>query len=166
MHDSNVAMMYERFTWRMLANPVSPWEFEQITGRIASWDDWCGVWSTAAAEHVKRGDEAAAAGNGLTAGDAYVRAASFYHWATFYFVHDQRQFTAALEAAADAMRKAAVHVRPHLEIVSIPFEGAQLPAHRRLAHRRLARWPLRWWERLWERLWLWCWLGLGEWTRL
>jgi hypothetical protein len=48
MQDSNVAMMYERFTWRMLANHVSPWEFEQIKSRIASWDDWCGVWSSAA----------------------------------------------------------------------------------------------------------------------
>mgnify|MGYP005806606913 CR=1 FL=1 len=131
MQDGNVAMMYERFTWRMLANHVSPWEFEQIKSRIQTWDDWCGEWSRAAAEHVQRGDAAAAEGHAITAGDAYVRAASFYHWASFYFVHDQRQFTAALEGAAAALAKAAAHVRPRLEIVSIPFEGAQLPGYLR-----------------------------------
>ncbi|MGE5525012.1 MAG: alpha/beta hydrolase family protein [Rhodospirillaceae bacterium] len=131
MPDSNVAMMYERFTWRMLANHVSPWEFEEIKSRIERWDDWCRVWCEAAEAHVKRGDAAAAEGHAITAGDAYVRAASFYHWASFYFVHDQRQFTAALEGAQVAMRKAAAHVRPSLEIVSIPFEGGQLPGYLR-----------------------------------
>lgn len=131
MHDSNVEMMYERFTWRMLANHVSPWELEQIRSRIERWDDWCAVWSEAAHEHVKIGDAAAARRNSVTAGQAYVRAASFYHWATFYFVHDQQQFTTALEHAAECLRRAAPHVRPHLEVVSIPFEGVQLPGYLR-----------------------------------
>ena len=132
MHDSNVEMMYERFTWRMLANHVSPWELEQIKSRIERWDDWCTVWSEAAQAHVKIGDAAAAAGHSVTAGQAYVRAASFYHWATFYFVHDQQQFTSALEHAAECLRKASPHVRPQLAIVSIPFEGSELPGYLRM----------------------------------
>jgi 2,6-dihydroxypseudooxynicotine hydrolase len=131
MADSNVEMMYERFTWRMLANHVSPWEFERIKARIERWDDWCAEWSRAAQEHVKIADAAAAAGNSVTAGQAYVRAASFYHWATFYFVHDQRQFVDALERAAQCYAKAAAHVRPHLEVVAIPFEGTTLPGYLR-----------------------------------
>ena len=99
--------MLERFTWRILANHVSPWELEQLKSRIERWADWCAAFSKLAQAHARIGDEASASGRNLTAGNAYVRAASIYHWASFYFVHDQAQFRAALEAAAGCYRKAA-----------------------------------------------------------
>ena len=74
--DKNVESMLERFTWRILANHVSPWELEQLKKRIERWDDWCAEFSALARRHTRIGDEAAAAGRRLTAGPAYVRAAS------------------------------------------------------------------------------------------
>lgn len=129
--DKNVESMLERFTWRMLANHVSPWELEQLKMRIERWDDWCPEFSRLAAEHVRVGDQAAAAGHALTAGTAYVRAASVYHWASFYFVHDQSQFRTALEAAGACYVKAAPRVSPPMELTEIPFEGVKLPAYLR-----------------------------------
>jgi len=85
MSDKNVESMLERFTWRILANHVSPWELEQVKSRIGCWDDWCAEFSRLAQEHVSIADEAAAAGRNVTAGNAYVRAASIYHWASFYY---------------------------------------------------------------------------------
>src|ERR1700709_2017105 len=76
MSDKNVESMLERFTWRMLANHVSPWELEQLKQRIERWDDWCAEFSKLAHEHVRAADDAAAAGRKLSAGNAYVRAAS------------------------------------------------------------------------------------------
>lgn len=131
MPDKNVESMLERFTWRILANHVSPWELEQLKKRIERWDDWCAGFSALAREHVEIGDEAHAAGRTRTAGNAYVRAASIYHWASFYFVHDQSQFRAALEAAAACYRKAAPLVDPPMELLEIPFENVKLPGYLR-----------------------------------
>ena len=127
MSDANVQSMLERFTWRILANHVTAWELEVLEQRIERWDDWCREFSRFAAEHVAIGDEAHARGHERTAGDAYVRAASIYHWASFYFVHDQSQFRAALEAAAECYHKAAPLVP--MELVEIPFEGVKLPGY-------------------------------------
>lgn len=131
MADRNVELMWERFTWRILANHVSAWELEQLKQRIERWEQWCGEWSRAAREHAASGDRAAAAGHRLTAGAAYVRAMSFYHWASFYFVHNQGQFVTALQAMGDCLRKAAPLVDPPLEIIEIPFENIKLIAYLR-----------------------------------
>lgn len=131
MPDQNVQSMLERFTWRILANHVSPWELEQLKKRIERWEDWCAEFSKLAREHVRIGTEAAAAGRRLTAGNAFIRAASIYHWASFYFVHDQSQFRAALEAANECYRKAAPLVSPSMELVEIGFEGSKLPGYLR-----------------------------------
>jgi 2,6-dihydroxypseudooxynicotine hydrolase len=131
MADRNTEVALERFTWRMLSQYVSPWEFEQLKKRIQSWDQWCEEWSRAARGHAKIGDEAAARGKRLTAGAAYVRAALHYHWATFLFVHDQRQWRAAMEAMGECWKKAAPLVDPPMELIEIPFEGAMLPGYLR-----------------------------------
>ena len=129
MTDTNVASMLERFTWRILANHVSAWELEQLEQRIGRWDDWCREFSRLAAEHAAVADDAYARGHELTAAHAYVRAASIYHWASFYFVHDRQQFRTALEAAAECYRKAAPLVP--MELLAIEFEGATLPGYLR-----------------------------------
>src|SRR5438045_8543309 len=103
--------VYRRWTWRILSNYGTPWEFERLKGQITDYEQWCSRWSAHAARDVTRGDEALAAGHTVTAGEAYLRGALAYHWASFVFTHDQAQFRAALAAlqaawAADAPRLA------------------------------------------------------------
>jgi 2,6-dihydroxypseudooxynicotine hydrolase len=131
MTDKNLETMFERFSWRMLANHVSPWELDQLKKRIERWDDWCAEFSKLALEHVAIADQALERGHRTSAGNAYVRAASIYHWASFYFVHDEKQFRAALEAAEACYRKAAPLVSPPMELLQIPFEGTTLPGYLR-----------------------------------
>ncbi len=131
MTDRNTEVALERFTWRMLSQYVSPWEFEQLKQRIQKWDQWCEEWSKAARRHVDIGDKAAARGHRLTAGTAFIRAALYYHWATFLFVHDPKQWRAGMEAMGECWRKAAPLVDPPMELVEIPFEGATLPGYLR-----------------------------------
>jgi len=132
MMDDRLESMYRRFTWRILSNYVSPWEFEQLRAQITEYEQWCGAWCWRAEGHLQRGDEALAAGRRLTAGEAYLRAGLFYHWATFMFCHDQDQFRAALAAMAVAWEKAAPHLDPPMEILTVPFRDMTLNGYLRI----------------------------------
>ena len=59
--DDRLEAMYRRFTWRILSNYVTPWEFERLRGQITDYEQWCSRWSAHAERHVTRGDEALAA---------------------------------------------------------------------------------------------------------
>jgi 2,6-dihydroxypseudooxynicotine hydrolase len=131
MADRNTEVALDRFTWRMLSQYVSPWDFERLKKRIQVWDQWCEEWSKAAREHAVAGDKALAEGYRLTAGTAYIRAALYYHWATFLFVHDQKQWRTAMDEMEACWKKAAPLVDPPMELMEIPFEGAMLPAYLR-----------------------------------
>ncbi|MBI4194802.1 MAG: alpha/beta fold hydrolase [Betaproteobacteria bacterium] len=131
MADRNVEVALDRFTWRMLSQYVSPWEFEALKKKIQTWDQWCEEWSKAARRHAEIADTAAGEGNRHTAGTAYVRAALYYHWASFLFVHDQKQWRAAMEAMGECWKKAAPLVDPPMELFEIPFGGVPLPGYLR-----------------------------------
>ncbi|MGF1665442.1 MAG: alpha/beta hydrolase family protein [Acidimicrobiia bacterium] len=125
MADRDVEVTFQRFTWRMLSQYVTPWELERLTEEIQRWDQWCDAFSADARRHLDLADSAAAAGNGRTAGDAYIRAALFYHWATFLYGPDQERFVAGMEAMNDCWAKAAPFVG--MELFTVPFEGSDLP---------------------------------------
>jgi pimeloyl-ACP methyl ester carboxylesterase len=130
--DDRLESMYRRFTWRILSNYVSPWEFEQLREQITDYEQWCEAWCRQAEGHFQRGDEALNAGRRLTAGDAYLRAGLFYHWASFMFSHDQEQFRAALAGMARAFEQAAPHVDPPMEILAVPFRHMMLNGYLRI----------------------------------
>ena len=59
MADRNTQVALDRFTWRMLSQQVSQWEFDGLKQRIDRWDQWCEEWSKVAAQHAATGDKAA-----------------------------------------------------------------------------------------------------------
>ena len=130
--DERLVSMYRRFTWRILSNYVTPWEFERLKGQITGYEQWCARWSAHAARHVTRGDEALAAGHTVTAADAYLRGTLACHWASFVFTHDQGQFRAALADMAAALARAAPLQSPPVELLAVPFEGLSLPGYLRV----------------------------------
>ena len=127
MADRNTQVALDRFTWRMLSQQVSQWEFDGLKQRIERWDQWCEEWSKAASHHAAIGDKAVKEGHSLTAGGAYIRAALYYHWANFLFVHDQKQFVGAMKAMDECWEKAAPLVDPPMELLEIPFENLRMP---------------------------------------
>lgn len=116
MADERLEYVTAAFTWRITAS-VPPWDFTQIVEELQSYDDWCRVWSRWAARHEALGDEAASS---ETAGDAYVRAGLFYHWASFLFTERPDEFRAAVEAMDAVWAKAA----PHVGMELIDVEGS------------------------------------------
>jgi 2,6-dihydroxypseudooxynicotine hydrolase len=76
--------------------------------------------------HEDLGRDALKRGYGLTAGEHLVRAAMYYHFAKFVFVHDLKQMRDAHLRAVGCYKDALPLMRPAGERVAIPFEGKTL----------------------------------------
>ncbi len=55
---------------RFVANGVVLTDFEELTGSLKRYDQWCAAWSARAAHHEEIGREALKRGHQLTAGEA------------------------------------------------------------------------------------------------
>lgn len=117
---------------RMISNGVMLTDFNEITGSLSRWDDWCSAWSQRASVHEALGREALAEGYALSASDHLSRAAVYYHFGKFLFVHDIAQMREAHMKAVACKQLALPHMRPPIERVEIPFEGKTLAGFLRL----------------------------------
>jgi 2,6-dihydroxypseudooxynicotine hydrolase len=124
--DPRVASAISHWAPRFLSNGVMLADFEEVTGSIARWEEWCAAWSARAAMHEALGREALAGGYRLTAGEHLVRAAMYFHFAKFVFVQDPAQMRAAHGNAVRCYTDALPLLRPPGERVAIPFEGKTL----------------------------------------
>jgi 2,6-dihydroxypseudooxynicotine hydrolase len=111
---------------RFVANGVVLTDFEEVTGSISSYNDWCRAWSERAAHHEKLGREALAKKHFLTAGECLQRATVYYHFAAFLFVNDVPQMKVAHRKAIACRQAALPHLRPPGERVEIPYQGKTL----------------------------------------
>lgn len=130
--DDRLESMYRRFTWRILSNYVTPFEFDRQQRAITDYEQWCESWCALAAEHGRRGDEAAAEGRRATAGDEYIRAGLTCHWASFMFTHDKEAYRRALDDMAGYWQKAAPLVDPPMALLDVPFEKTHLHGYLRV----------------------------------
>jgi fermentation-respiration switch protein FrsA (DUF1100 family) len=111
---------------RFVANGVVLTDFEELTGSLESYNDWCRVWSERAAHHAALGQAALARGHKLTAGECLQRAGVYYHFASFLFVHDVPQMRIAHMKAVECRQAALPHLKPAGERVLIPYQGKAL----------------------------------------
>jgi dipeptidyl aminopeptidase/acylaminoacyl peptidase len=111
---------------RFVANGVVLTDFEEVTGAMTSYADWCQGWSARAAHHEQLGRDALAKKHFLTAGECLQRAAVYYHFASFLFVHDQAQMKTAHLKQIECRQLALPHLRPPGERVEIPYQGKTL----------------------------------------
>ena len=111
---------------RLIANGVNSTDFEEIVSRLQSWDDWCAAFFDKAAVHENLGKEALERDETLSAGEHLQRAAVYYHFAKFLFVHDLAQMKAAHMKAVECRRRALAFLSPPGESVAIPFEKSAL----------------------------------------
>ncbi len=111
---------------RFVANGVVLTDFEEITGSLASYNDWCRAWSERGAHHEQLGREALAKKHFLTAGECLQRAAVYYHFGSFLFAHDPAQMKAAHKRQIECRQLALPHLNPPGERVEIPYQGKTL----------------------------------------
>ena len=111
---------------RFTANGVDASDYARITAPLERWDDWCEAWCAGAEEHLELGESALAEGRDRSAGEFFARAATYFHFGKFLFVHDLDQARAAHVRAVDALSRALPLLVPRGRREEIPFEGSTL----------------------------------------
>jgi 2,6-dihydroxypseudooxynicotine hydrolase len=119
--DARVEAAIANWAPRFTTNGVDPSVFRRTTAGIETWDGWLDAWVEAADEHRALAEEAEAAGNERTAGEAYVSAAVCYHFAKFVWVVDVERNHRATAQARDCLYRAHRFLDPAAERVEIPF---------------------------------------------
>jgi 2,6-dihydroxypseudooxynicotine hydrolase len=117
---------------RMVSNGVMLTDFQEVTASIERWDDWCRAWCQRAAVHEALGLQSMQAQYHLTAAEHLSRAAVYYHFAKFVYVHDLDQMRAAHMKAVQCRHMALPHQRPPIRRVEIPYQGKHLAGFLRL----------------------------------
>ena len=79
--DPRIAAAIAHWAPRFVTNGVALSDFEDITGSLVSWDDWCRAWSARAAAHEAMGRDALADRKFISAGEHLQRAGVYYHFA-------------------------------------------------------------------------------------
>jgi hypothetical protein len=124
--DPQVDLIFSHFIPRYEATGVDPNDLRALMPRIAQWSEWCALWSADAARHEKLADEALAAGLRLTAAEAYVRAAIYYHYGKHLFADHPDEFRRAHDAMLRCYSAAAPMFDPPIERVEFPYQGTFL----------------------------------------
>ena len=123
MKDARVSSAISHWAPRFVSNGVLLADFEDVTGGLERWEDWCAAWSARAKIHEDLGKQELENGFRLTAGEHLIRAAIYYHFAKFVFVQDPKQMRAAHLKAVECYREGISLSKPPGERVAIPFEG-------------------------------------------
>lgn len=124
--DPRIVSAARHWSHRFVANGVPLADFQDVTGGISRWDDWCRAWSDRGAVHRALGDAALDGGHRLSAGEHYTTAAVCHHFGKFLFVHDRAEMRRVHALAVAARRDALALVDPPGERVEIPWGGHRL----------------------------------------
>ena len=126
MPDRRVQAAIDNWAPRFVSQGVDFNDFLRTTATIERWEDWLGAWVETADVHRALAEEAEAAGNGRTAGEAYVRAALCYHFGKFVWLVELDRNREATERAIACIYAAHRHLDPAAKRVEVPFEGETL----------------------------------------
>lgn len=126
MADALLATAIANWEPRFCANGVETSDYARITGDLERWDDWCGAWCAGAEVHLELAEQALSEGRTRSAGEFFARAATYFHFGKFLFVHDLDQARAAHARAVDSLNRALAHFVPPASREEIAFEGSRL----------------------------------------
>lgn len=120
---------------RMQTAGLTASDLARVIDETGDWRNWCRTFCREGDRHIAEGQEAEAAGRTVTAGEAYLRAALFFHFGQFMFFDDLEQKREADRRKVNAYERAAPFLLPPARAVSVPFRGGQLKGYIRLPAR-------------------------------
>ena len=119
----HLAEIVEHRLPRLLVSGVDYNDVRVVLSRVRHLKDWHPQWDRMAAMHEALGDAALADGNTVTAGDAFRRAALYYHVGQFVFFDDPAEKHAMQLRQQQAYRKGMAFYRPPAEQLQITFDN-------------------------------------------
>jgi 2,6-dihydroxypseudooxynicotine hydrolase len=125
--DPRVDLVFSHNMPRYEATGIDPNDLRELMKRIDRWEDWCRVWSDEGARHETMARKAAEKKHVLTAAEAFIRAAIYYHYGKHLFADHPEEFRAAHEAMLRCYSAGAAGLDPPLERVEFPHKGVAMP---------------------------------------
>ena len=125
--DPQVDLIFSHFIPRYEATGVDPNDLRKLMRSIIRWRDWCEGWSQEAARHEGLAVEADAQGRALTAAEAYIRAAIYYHYAKHLFAAHPDEYRKAHDAMLRCYSRGASNLPNPAERIEFPFRGIAMP---------------------------------------
>jgi dipeptidyl aminopeptidase/acylaminoacyl peptidase len=117
---------------RLLAAGVDYNDFLIVLNDIQKWSAWPRAWERLAEVHERLGDQALADAYTVSAGEAFARAAVYYHTAQTVIFEDADEKARLQGRQQAASRKGKPHLRPAVEELTIEFEDITFPANLRI----------------------------------
>jgi len=130
--DPRVAAANAHWAARFIANGTSYSDFQATMARITVWDEWCREWGRTGRHYEQLAEAADQAGQVVSAGEAWRRAALCWHWGKFVFVDDLDQQRTAHDRTVACFRRGAATLSPPAEPVRIPYQDTMLAAYLRV----------------------------------
>jgi pimeloyl-ACP methyl ester carboxylesterase len=93
---------------RALAGGIDPNQYDQVTADLKTLREWPATFIATGHQHLERAQAAEASGCAVTAGDAYLSAAAWFHFATTVPAPGR----AGHQEASEAMRSGLAHIGP------------------------------------------------------
>lgn len=117
---------------RLIVSGIDYNDARTALSRIRTIADWCPEWVRQAEIHEGLGEAALRDGRTVTAGEAFRRAAIYYHTGQSVYFADADEKYRIQQAQQAAYCKALPHLRPPGEQLLVPFEGISFPGNLRL----------------------------------
>ena len=125
--DPQVDLVFAHNLARYIATGVDPNDAQRLIARIDRWENWCRVWSEEAASHEALAKEATHNCRALTAAEAYVRAAIYYHYGKHLFAGHLNEWRAAHDSVVRCYAAGAPDLDPPVERLTFPYRGIDIP---------------------------------------
>ena len=106
---------------RFIAQGVDYNDFVRTTAAVERWEQWLDAWVATGDMHAELAADAERRRRRLTAGEAYVRAALCYHFATFVWLVDLAKRKVTAERAVRTQYAALSLLDPSAQRLEIPF---------------------------------------------
>jgi 2,6-dihydroxypseudooxynicotine hydrolase len=124
--DPQVDLIFSHFIPRYEATGVDPNDLRRLMTEIDRWPDWCKRWTALGLRHERLADEAKRQGRQLTAAEAYVRAAIYYHYGKHLFAEHPDEFRQAHDAMLRCYTAGATALPLPAERVEFPYREIQM----------------------------------------
>jgi alpha-beta hydrolase superfamily lysophospholipase len=111
---------------RALASGIDPSEYAAVTAGLEATLDWQAAFRAAAHDHAQLAAQAERDGRLRSAGEAYLDAARWSHFATTVPHPDRAGHARAVAEAADAYRRAMAHLDPGAQRIELPHPAYPL----------------------------------------